>query len=37
MVDRIEPAVVRVKQSATGDALIESAVKENVHESAMND
>jgi carbonic anhydrase len=36
MVDRIEPAVVRVKQSATGDALIEAAVKENVHESAMN-
>jgi carbonic anhydrase len=36
MVDQIEPAVAKVKQSATGDALIEAAVKENVHESAMN-
>jgi carbonic anhydrase len=36
MVDEIEPAVKKVKQSATGDALIEAAVKENVHESAMN-
>jgi carbonic anhydrase len=36
MVDQIEPAVTKMKQSATGDALIEAAIKENVHESAMN-
>ena len=36
MVDRIEPAVMKVKQSASGDALIEAAVKENVHQSAMD-
>lgn len=36
MVDQIEPAVTKMKQSATGDALIEGAIKENVHESAMN-
>ena len=36
MVHQIEPAVTKVKQSATGDALIEAAIKENVHESAMN-
>ena len=36
MVDQIEPAVTKVKQSASGDALIEAAVKENVHQSAMN-
>lgn len=36
MVDQIEPAVMKAKQSATGDALIEAAVKENVHQSAMN-
>jgi carbonic anhydrase len=36
MVDQIEPAVMKVKQSATGDALIEAAIRENVHESAMN-
>jgi carbonic anhydrase len=36
MVDQIEPAVMKVKQSASGGALIEAAIKENVHESAMN-
>lgn len=36
MVDQIEPAVMKVKKLATGDALIEAAVKENVHQSAMN-
>jgi carbonic anhydrase len=36
MVDQIAPAVTKVKQSETGEALIEAAVKENVHESAMN-
>jgi len=34
MVDQIEPAVMKAKGSATGDALIESAIIENVHESA---
>ena len=34
MVDQIEPAVTRAKRSATGNALIEAAIKENVHESA---
>ena len=36
MVDQIESAVMKVKQSATGDALIEAAVKENVHQSALH-
>ena len=36
MMDQIDPAVAKVKQSATGDALIEAAVKENVHQSAMD-
>ena len=36
MVDQIDPAVMKAKQSATGDALIEAAVKENVHESARD-
>ena len=36
MVDQINPAVMKAKRSATGDALIEAAVKENVHESAMD-
>ena len=36
MVDQINPAVMKAKRSATGDALIETAVKENVHESAMD-
>lgn len=36
MVDQIAPAVMKVKQSAIGEALIEAAVKENVHESALN-
>ena len=36
MVDQIEPAVMKAKQSATGGALVEAAVKENVHQSAIN-
>jgi carbonic anhydrase len=36
MVDQINPAVMKAKDSAKGDALIEAAIKENVHESAMN-
>jgi lipid-binding SYLF domain-containing protein/carbonic anhydrase len=36
MVDQIDPAVKKVKGSATGNALIEAAIKENVHESAMD-
>ncbi len=36
MVDQIDPAVMKVKGSATGDALIEAAIKENVHESAKD-
>jgi carbonic anhydrase len=36
MVDQIEPAVTKVKQSATGEALIEAAIKENVHQSTMD-
>jgi carbonic anhydrase len=36
MVDQIEPAVLKAKQSATGDALIGAAVKENVHQSALD-
>jgi len=36
MVDQIDPAVKKVKASATGDALIEAAIKENVHQSAMD-
>lgn len=36
LVDQIEPAVTKVKQSATGKALIEAAIKENVHQSAMD-
>ncbi len=36
MVDQIDPAVKKVKGSATGDALIEAAIKENVHESATD-
>ncbi len=35
-VDKIDPAVMKVKNSATGDALIEAAIKENVHESALD-
>src|SRR5215831_10411649 len=34
MVDKIEPAVVKVKNSTKGDALVEAAIKENVHQSA---
>ena len=36
MVDQIDPAVKRAKGSATGDALIEAAIKENVHQSVMD-
>jgi len=36
MVDQIDPAVMKVKGSATGDALIDAAIKENVHQSAMD-
>jgi carbonic anhydrase len=36
MVDQIEPAVAAVKSSITGDARIEAAIKENVHQSAAN-
>ncbi len=36
MVDQIDPAVMKVKDSASGDALIEAAIKENVHQSAMD-
>jgi carbonic anhydrase len=36
MVDKIDPAVTKVKSSAKGDALIEAAIKENVHESAQD-
>src|SRR5437868_10119433 len=35
MADQIDPAVKKVKGSATGDALIEAAIKENVHQSTM--
>jgi carbonic anhydrase len=36
LVDQIAPAVAKVKDSAKGDALIESAVQENVHLSARD-
>ena len=36
MAEQIEPAVVKAKQAATGDALIEAAVKENMHQSALS-
>ncbi len=36
MVDQIDPAVKKVKGSAMGDALVEAAIKENVHESAAD-
>jgi carbonic anhydrase len=36
MVDQIDPAVKKVKGSATGDVLIEAAIKQNVHQSAMD-
>jgi len=36
MVDQLDPAVKKVKGSATGEALIEAAIKENVHQSAMD-
>jgi len=36
MVDQIDPAVKKAKGSATGDARIEAAIKQNVHQSAMD-
>jgi carbonic anhydrase len=36
MVDQIDPAVEKMKDSASGDALVEAAIKEDVRESAMN-
>lgn len=36
LVDQIEPAVAKVKDSAKGDALVEAAVEENVHQSAKD-
>jgi carbonic anhydrase len=36
MVDKIDPAVMKVKKSASGDALIEAAIKENVHQSTRD-
>ena len=36
IVDKIEPAVAKQKNSAEGDALIEAAIKENVHQSAAD-
>jgi carbonic anhydrase len=36
LVDQINPAVAKAKGSAQGDALVEAAVKENVHQSAMD-
>jgi carbonic anhydrase len=34
LVDQIAPAVAKVKDSGKGDALVESAIQENVHQSA---
>src|SRR5215470_15190824 len=36
IVDKINPAVNKAKSSAKGDELVESAVKENVHQSAQD-
>jgi len=36
MVDQIDPAVKKAKGSAAGDALIEAAIKQNVHQSATD-
>lgn len=36
MVDQIDPAVKKLKDSAAGDALIDAAGKANVHQSAMD-
>lgn len=36
IVDKIDPAVQKAKGSASGDALIEAAIKENVHQSAKD-
>jgi carbonic anhydrase len=36
IVDKIDPAVSRAGQSGKGDALIEAAIKENVHQSAKD-
>jgi carbonic anhydrase len=36
IVDKIDPAVSRAGESAKGDALIEAAIKENIHQSARD-
>jgi carbonic anhydrase len=36
IVDKINPAVMRAAASAKGDALLEAAVKQNVHQSAKD-
>jgi carbonic anhydrase len=36
LVDQIEPAVTKAKESAKGDTLLEAAIRENVHESAKD-
>ncbi len=36
LVDQIAPAVAKVKNSAKGDALVESEIQENVHQSARD-
>lgn len=36
MVDQIEPAVTKARQTASGEALVEAAVKENVYQSAID-
>jgi carbonic anhydrase len=36
IVDKIDPAVKEAKGSANGDALVETAIKENVHQSAKD-
>jgi carbonic anhydrase len=36
LVDQIEPAVTTAKESAKGDALVEAAIRENVHKSAKD-
>jgi carbonic anhydrase len=36
IVDQIDPAVIRAKQHAQGDELVDAAVRENVHQSAKD-
>ncbi len=36
MVDQIDPAVMKVEASLLGDARVEAAIKENIHQSAMD-